>query len=197
LVKPDTWLLYYTNVTVVNLVTLMHFKAHFAQGWKHILLRILPCIHLREICLELSLWNIYKLHMLCRMQYFQNLTNFNEIASAPCTNNNYKLRQQKRSLGSCHHPAICWMYAWFTSRDMFQHRLIQNDQKVTQPILKYLSMVAIQYISTRSINTTSLWLYKNPRRLRHVVTCSRQSVSSLSTVEVQECFFHKCDECSL
>jgi hypothetical protein len=43
-------------------------------------------------------------------------------------------------------------------------------------------------------HTTSLWLYKSPRRSRHVVTCSRQSVSCLSTVEVQGCLFHKCDE---
>jgi hypothetical protein len=43
----------------------------------------------------------------------------------------------------------------------------------------------------------SLWLYKNPRRSCHVVTCSRQSVSCLQTVEVQGCIFHKCNKCSL
>jgi hypothetical protein len=30
---------------------------------------------------------------------------------------------------------------------------IQDDQKVTQPILKYLLMVAVQYISIGLINT--------------------------------------------
>jgi hypothetical protein len=38
-------------------------------------------------------------------------------------------------------------------------------------------------------HTMSLWLYKSPRRSRHVVTCSRQSVSCLQTVEVQGCLF--------
>jgi hypothetical protein len=38
-------------------------------------------------------------------------------------------------------------------------------------------------------HTISLWLYKSPRRSRHVVTCSRQSVSCLQTVEVQGCLF--------
>jgi hypothetical protein len=46
-------------------------------------------------------------------------------------------------------------------------------------------------------NTISLWLYKSPHRLRHFVTCSRQSVSCLQTVEVHGCLFHKCNECSL
>jgi hypothetical protein len=36
-------------------------------------------------------------------------------------------------------------------------------------------------------HTISLWLYKSPCRSRHVVTCSSQSVSCLSTVEVQGC----------
>jgi hypothetical protein len=36
-------------------------------------------------------------------------------------------------------------------------------------------------------HTISLWLYKSPRRSRHVVTCSCQSVSWLQTVEVQGC----------
>jgi hypothetical protein len=39
-------------------------------------------------------------------------------------------------------------------------------------------------------HTISLWLYKSPRRSRHVETCSRQSVSCLQTVEVQGCVFH-------
>jgi hypothetical protein len=42
-----------------------------------------------------------------------------------------------------------------------------------------------------------MWLYKSPRRSRHVVTCSRQSVSCLQTVEVQGCLFNKCNECSV
>jgi hypothetical protein len=46
-------------------------------------------------------------------------------------------------------------------------------------------------------HTISLWLYKSPHRSRHVVTYSRQSVSCLSTVEVQGCLFYKCNECSL
>jgi hypothetical protein len=46
-------------------------------------------------------------------------------------------------------------------------------------------------------HTISLWLYKSPRRSRHVLTCSRQSVSCLSIVEVEGCLFHKCNECSL
>jgi hypothetical protein len=41
------------------------------------------------------------------------------------------------------------------------------------------------------------WLYKSPCRSRHVVTCSRQSISCLQTVKVQGCLFHKCNECSL
>jgi hypothetical protein len=45
-------------------------------------------------------------------------------------------------------------------------------RKVTQPILKYLLMVAFQYSSIGFIN-------KSPRGSRHVVTCSRQSVSCL------------------
>jgi hypothetical protein len=45
-------------------------------------------------------------------------------------------------------------------------------------------------------HTILLWLYKSPRRWRHV-TCSRQSVSCLQTVEVQGRLFHKCIECSL
>jgi hypothetical protein len=48
-----------------------------------------------------------------------------------------------------------------------------------------------------SKHTISLWLYKSPRRSRHVITCSRQSVNCLQTVEVQGCLFHKCNECSL
>jgi hypothetical protein len=46
-------------------------------------------------------------------------------------------------------------------------------------------------------HTTSPWLYKSPRRSRHVVTCTLQSVSCLKTIEVQGCLFHKCNECSL
>jgi hypothetical protein len=46
-------------------------------------------------------------------------------------------------------------------------------------------------------HTVSLWLHKSPRMSRHVATCSRQSASCLSTVEVQGCLFHKCNECSL
>jgi hypothetical protein len=43
----------------------------------------------------------------------------------------------------------------------------------------------------------SLWLYKSPRRSRHVVTCLRQSVSCLQSVKVQRFLFHKCNKCSL
>jgi hypothetical protein len=68
---------------------------------------------------------------------------------------------------------------------------------ITQPILKYVFMVAIQYNSIGLINTTSLWLCKSPRRSPHVVICSSQSVSYQSNVEVQGCLFHKCNECSL
>jgi hypothetical protein len=46
--------------------------------------------------------------------------------------------------------------------------------------------IQFDYISTYTI---SLWLYKSPCRSRHVVTCSHQSVSCLSTVEVQGCLF--------
>jgi hypothetical protein len=66
-----------------------------------------------------------------------------------------------------------------------------------QPILKYLSMVAIQYNFIGLMNIILLWLYKGPCRLHHVVTCSNQSVSYLSIVEMQGCLFHKCSECSL
>jgi hypothetical protein len=45
-------------------------------------------------------------------------------------------------------------------------------------------------------HTISLWLCKTPRRSHHVATCSRQSISCLSTVKVQGCLFHKCNECS-
>jgi hypothetical protein len=38
----------------------------------------------------------------------------------------------------------------------------------------------------------SLWLFKSPRRSRHVVTCLRQSISWLKTVEMQGFLFHKC-----
>jgi hypothetical protein len=75
---------------------------------------------------------------------------------------------------------------------------IQGDRKVTQPILKYSLVVAVQYNLIGLINTVSLWLYKkSPRRWRHVLTCSRQSVSCLQTVEVEGCLFHKCNTCSL
>jgi hypothetical protein len=46
-------------------------------------------------------------------------------------------------------------------------------------------------------HTISLWLFKSPCRSRHVVTCLRQTVSCLSTVEVQGCIFHKCNKYSL
>jgi hypothetical protein len=46
-------------------------------------------------------------------------------------------------------------------------------------------------------HTMSLWLHKSPRRSRHVITCSRQSVCCLQTVEVQGCLLHKSNECSL
>jgi hypothetical protein len=46
-------------------------------------------------------------------------------------------------------------------------------------------------------HTILLWLYKSPRRSRHVVTCLRQSISCLQTFKVQGCRFHKCNECSL
>jgi hypothetical protein len=39
--------------------------------------------------------------------------------------------------------------------------------------------------------------YKSPRRSRHAVTCSRQTVSCFSTAEVQGCLFHNCNERSL
>jgi hypothetical protein len=74
---------------------------------------------------------------------------------------------------------------------------IQDDQKVTQPILKYLLMVAIQYNLIGLINTQCRCDYKSPRRSHHVGTCSCQSISCLSTVEVQGCLFLKCNECSL
>jgi hypothetical protein len=74
--------------------------------------------------------------------------------------------------------------------------IIQADQKVSQPILKYLFMVAIQYKSIELLNTILLWLYRSPCRSCHVVT-SRQSVSCLQKVEVQGCLLHKCNECSL
>jgi hypothetical protein len=54
--------------------------------------------------------------------------------------------------------------------------------------------IQFDWINTHTI---SLWQNKSPRRSRHVVTCSRQSVSCLSTVEVQGCLFHKCNGCSL
>jgi hypothetical protein len=38
-------------------------------------------------------------------------------------------------------------------------------------------------------HTVPLWLYKGPLMSHHVVTCWRQSVSCLPTVEVQEFFF--------
>jgi hypothetical protein len=40
-------------------------------------------------------------------------------------------------------------------------------------------------------------MYKSPRRSHHVVTFLRQSVSCLSTVDVQGCLFHICNEWSL
>jgi hypothetical protein len=38
-------------------------------------------------------------------------------------------------------------------------------------------------------HTVSLWLHKSPRRSRHVVTCSRQSVSCLSNSQCNDVFF--------
>jgi hypothetical protein len=46
-------------------------------------------------------------------------------------------------------------------------------------------------------HTISLWLYKSLCRSHHGVTCLRQSVSCLQTVEVQGCLFHKHNKCSL
>jgi hypothetical protein len=40
----------------------------------------------------------------------------------------------------------------------------------------------------------SLWLYNSPRRSRHVVTWTRQSVSCLQTVEAQENIFDYCTD---
>jgi hypothetical protein len=72
---------------------------------------------------------------------------------------------------------------------------MQGDRKVTQPMLKYLLMVATQYNSTGLINTQFRCDYT--RSHAGHVTCSLQSASCLQTVEVQGCLFHKCNECSL
>jgi hypothetical protein len=77
------------------------------------------------------------------------------------------------------------------------HDNMQGDWKVTQPKLKYLLMVAIQYNLIGLIHTTLLWLYKIPCKSRHIVTWLCQSVSCLQTAEVQGCLFHKCNKWSL
>jgi hypothetical protein len=57
-------------------------------------------------------------------------------------------------------------------------------------------MVAIQYNSIELINAQYRYDYTGAHvGSRHVVTCSRQSVSCLQTVEVQGCLFDKCNEC--
>jgi hypothetical protein len=50
-------------------------------------------------------------------------------------------------------------------------------------------MVAVQYNSIELINTISLWLYKIPRRSRHVVSCSRQSAMSFNSRSARIPFF--------
>jgi hypothetical protein len=76
-------------------------------------------------------------------------------------------------------------------------RFIHGDRKVRQPILKYFfhSCNSIQF-NWINKHTVSMWLYKNPCRSCHVVTSLHQSVSCLSTVELQQCLFHRY-ECSL
>lgn len=55
-------------------------------------------------------------------------------------------------------------------------------------ILKYLFVVANSTCFYRiNKHTISLWLYKNPRRSRRVVTCFCQSISWSSAVEVRGC----------
>jgi hypothetical protein len=50
-------------------------------------------------------------------------------------------------------------------------------------------MVIIQYSSIGLINTQSRCEYNSPHRPRHVVTCSRQSVSCLQTVQIASLSF--------
>jgi hypothetical protein len=76
--------------------------------------------------------------------------------------------------------------------------LFDDDSKIHAIHIKIFidcsNSVPLDWINKHTI---SLWLYKSPRRSRHVVTCSRQSVSCLQTVEVQGCLFQKWKEFSL
>jgi hypothetical protein len=74
--------------------------------------------------------------------------------------------------------------------------LIQSEWKVTQPTFKYLLMVAIQYNLIGLINTQYRCDYTTALA-GHTVTCSCQSISCLSTVEMQGCLFHRCNKSSL
>jgi hypothetical protein len=92
-------------------------------------------------------------------------------------------------------------------RDQFSHQYITQQvtlNSCTEWSKNHATHIKIFIDNCNSVqldwinkHTVSLWLYKSTRRSRHVVICSRQSVSCLRTVEVQGCLFHKCTDCSL
>jgi hypothetical protein len=112
-----------------------------------------------------------------------------------CKEFDQKLMNTERSHGTLPFNSDCFVFPAPVEKRKDWN--IQVDRKVTQPILKYLLMIATQYNLIGLINTISLWLFKSPRRSRHVLTCSHQSVNCLSTVEVKGYLFHKRNECSL
>jgi hypothetical protein len=80
------------------------------------------------------------------------------------------------------------------SRTVVLYRAIEKSRTHIKIFIDGCNSIQFDWINK---HTTSLWLYKSPLRSRHAVTYSRQSLSCLSTVEVQGCLFHKCNECSL
>jgi hypothetical protein len=70
---------------------------------------------------------------------------------------------------------------------MMRELVIQCNEKVVQPTLKYLLMIAIQFDWINK-HTLLLWLYNSPYRSHTLGTCSFQSVRHLST-GMQGCLY--------
>jgi hypothetical protein len=84
----------------------------------------------------------------------------------------------------------------FVRDQLRKYRVIEkslNHTKIFIDGFKWIQF-SIQLINKHKI---SLQIYNSPRRSRDGVTRSRQSVSCLSTVEVQGCLFREFKECSL
>jgi hypothetical protein len=91
-------------------------------------------------------------------------------------------------------PTIALKDSTWCSRHIDHTGWLKSHATHTKVLIYGWNSIQFDWINKHTI---SLWLYKSSRRSRHVVTCVRQSVSCLSTVEVQWCLFHKCNECSL